>query len=135
MPDETQARVYNEEIAAEHEKGCSIMFSHGFNIHFGQIVAPADTDVLFVAPKSPGHWYVVHMLKASAFLDSSQSNKMLLAMRIAIGMAYAKGIGCTRAGVIETTFKEETETDLVRRASCTLRWRKCVDQSWLRNAG
>ena len=55
MPDETQARVYNEEIAAEPEKGAALMFSHGFNIHFGQIVAPEDTDVFLVAPKSPGH--------------------------------------------------------------------------------
>ncbi|ANY68066.1 ketol-acid reductoisomerase [Paenibacillus algorifonticola] len=112
LPDETQAQVYNEEIAPNLKKGAALMFSHGFNIHFGQIKPSKDTDVFLVAPKSPGH--MVRRTYEEGFgvpgliaieQDASGNAK-------AIGLAYAKGIGCTRAGVIETTFKEETETDL-----------------------
>lgn len=112
MPDETQAKVYNEEIAPNLKKGAALVFSHGFNIHFGQIVPSADTDVFMVAPKSPGH--LVRRVYVEGFgvpgliaiyQDASGKAKDL-------GLAYAKGIGCTRAGVIETTFREETETDL-----------------------
>ncbi|GAV10197.1 ketol-acid reductoisomerase [Paenibacillus sp. chi10] len=112
MPDETQASVYKNEIEPNLKKGAALMFSHGFNVHFGQIVAPKDNDVLLVAPKSPGH--LVRRTYAEGFgvpgliaieQDATGNAK-------AIGLAYAKGIGCTRAGVIETSFKEETETDL-----------------------
>ncbi|WP_341278934.1 ketol-acid reductoisomerase [Paenibacillus sp. FSL H8-0537] len=112
LPDETQAQVYSEEIAPNLKKGAALMFSHGFNIHFGQIKPSKDTDVFLVAPKSPGH--MVRRTYEEGFgvpgliaieQDASGNAK-------AIGLAYAKGIGCTRAGVIETTFKEETETDL-----------------------
>ncbi|TMV50692.1 ketol-acid reductoisomerase [Paenibacillus mesophilus] len=112
MPDETQAKVYNEEIAPNLKKGAALVFSHGFNIHFGQIVPNSDTDVFMVAPKSPGH--LVRRVYVEGFgvpgliaiyQDASGKAKDL-------GLAYAKGIGCTRAGVIETTFREETETDL-----------------------
>lgn len=112
LPDETQAKVYNEEIAPNLKKGAALMFSHGFNIHYGQIVPSKDTDVFLVAPKSPGH--MVRRTYQEGFgvpgliaieQDATGNAK-------AIGLAYAKGIGCTRAGVIETTFKEETETDL-----------------------
>jgi ketol-acid reductoisomerase len=112
MPDETQAKVYNEEIAPNLKKGAALVFSHGFNIHFGQIVPNSDTDVFMVAPKSPGH--LVRRVYVEGFgvpgliaiyQDASGRAKEL-------GLAYAKGIGCTRAGVIETTFREETETDL-----------------------
>lgn len=112
MPDETQAKVYKEEIEPNLKKGAAIMFSHGFNIHFGQIVPPADADVFLVAPKSPGH--LVRRTYAEGFgvpgliaVHQDASGKAY-----DIGLAYAKGIGCTRAGVIETSFKEETETDL-----------------------
>ncbi|MBD8498757.1 ketol-acid reductoisomerase [Paenibacillus sp. SC116] len=112
MPDETQASVYNNDIAPNLKKGAALMFSHGFNVHYGQIVAPKDNDVLLVAPKSPGH--LVRRTYTEGFgvpgliaieQDATGNAK-------AIGLAYAKGIGCTRAGVIETSFKEETETDL-----------------------
>jgi len=112
MPDETQAKVYNEEIAPNLKKGAALLFSHGFNVHFGQIVPSKDTDVLLVAPKSPGH--MVRRTYTEGFgvpgliaieQDATGNAK-------AIGLAYAKGIGCTRAGVIETSFREETETDL-----------------------
>jgi ketol-acid reductoisomerase len=112
MPDETQAKVYKEQIEPNMKNGAALMFSHGFNIHFGQIVPPADVDVLLIAPKSPGH--LVRRTYAEGFgtpgliaifQDATGNAKE-------IGLAYAKGIGCTRAGVIETTFREETETDL-----------------------
>lgn len=67
MPDETQARVYREEIEPNLKKGAALMFSHGFNVHFGQIVAPKDADVLLVAPKSRATWFAARTLKASAF--------------------------------------------------------------------
>jgi ketol-acid reductoisomerase len=112
MPDETQAKVYKEQIEPNLKKGATLLFSHGFNIHFNQIVPPSDIDVLLVAPKSPGH--LVRRTYTEGFgvpaliavhQDASGNAKN-------IGLAYAKGIGCTRAGVIETTFSEETETDL-----------------------
>lgn len=112
LPDETQAKVYNEEIAPHMTAGKALMFSHGFNIHFGQIVPPSDVDVFLVAPKSPGHM-VRRMFQdgvgvpglIAVHQDYSGKAKEM-------GLAYAKGIGCTRAGVFETSFKEETETDL-----------------------
>ncbi|HZG74645.1 MAG TPA: ketol-acid reductoisomerase [Paenibacillus sp.] len=112
MPDETQAKVYNEEIAPHIKSGAALLFSHGFNIHYGQIVPRSDIDVLLVAPKSPGH--LVRRVYVEGFgvpgLIAIHQNATGKAFDI--GMAYARGIGCTRAGVIETSFKEETETDL-----------------------
>lgn len=112
MPDEIQAKVYKEQIEPNLKQGAAIMFSHGFNIHFGQIVPREDMDVFMVAPKSPGHLvrrtYVegfgVPALIAVEKDASGQAKDMAL--------AYAKGIGSTRAGVLETSFREETETDL-----------------------
>ncbi|MDS1030667.1 ketol-acid reductoisomerase [Bacillota bacterium LX-D] len=112
LPDEIQANVYKQEILPNLVEGNALVFSHGFNIHFGQIVPPENIDVFMVAPKSPGH--LVRRMYAqgagvpgllAVFQNYSGKAKE-------IGLAYAKGIGCTRAGVIETTFKEETETDL-----------------------
>ncbi|MDO9573838.1 MAG: ketol-acid reductoisomerase [Candidatus Contubernalis sp.] len=110
--DELQRRVYLESIAPNLEKGNALVFSHGFNIHYGQVVPPEFVDVFMVAPKSPGH-LVRRMYQEgggvpgllAVYQDYSGKARDL-------GLAYAKGIGCTRAGVIETTFKEETETDL-----------------------
>lgn len=112
MPDETQAKVYNEEIEPNLKDGAALVFSHGFNIHFGQIVPSADKDIFMVAPKSPGH--MVRRVYVEGFgvpgLIAVQQDASGKAKDLAL--AYAKGIGCTRAGVIETTFREETETDL-----------------------
>lgn len=112
LPDEKQAEVYQNEILPNLKEGDALVFSHGFNIHFGQIVPPKDVDVFMVAPKSPGH-LVRRMYEEGAGVPG------LLAVyqdytgkAHDMGLAYAKGIGCTRAGVIETTFQEETETDL-----------------------
>ncbi|MCH5584462.1 ketol-acid reductoisomerase [Shimazuella sp. AN120528] len=112
LPDEHQKKVYETQIKDNLEAGNVLMFSHGFNIHFGQIVAPKDVDVILVAPKSPGH--LVRRVYQEGFgvpsliavhQDASGTAKD-------VALAYCKGIGSTRAGVIETTFKEETETDL-----------------------
>jgi len=112
LPDQVQADVYNAVVAPNLKKGAAILFAHGFNIHYGQIVPPADVDVLMVAPKGPGKLvrdlYVagqgVPCLIAIHQDASGQAKKL--------GLAYAAGIGGARAGVIETSFKEETETDL-----------------------
>ncbi|MDA8336768.1 MAG: ketol-acid reductoisomerase [Peptococcaceae bacterium] len=112
VPDEIQARLYREEIAAHLTEGKALMFSHGFNIHFGQITPPAGVDVLMVAPKGPGHM-VRRMYEEGAGVPCLVAVHADATGRAKdIGLAYARGIGGTRAGVFETTFKEETETDL-----------------------
>jgi ketol-acid reductoisomerase len=112
MPDERQAQVYRDEIAPNLKPGAALCFSHGFNIHFAQIVPPADVDVIMVAPKGPGH--LVRRVYTEGFgvpaLIAVHQDKTGKAKEIAL--AYASGVGGTRAGVLETTFREETETDL-----------------------
>ncbi|MBU0568406.1 ketol-acid reductoisomerase [bacterium] len=112
VPDQNQSEVYEKFIAPNLEEGNILGFSHGFNIHFGQIVPPSKIDVIMVAPKGPG------TLVRKAYEDGGGVPNLLAIYQDAsgkakeIGLAYAKGIGGTRAGVIETTFAEETETDL-----------------------
>jgi ketol-acid reductoisomerase len=112
IPDQTQKRVYDEEIAPHLAKGKALLFAHGFNIHFGQVRPPADVDVLLVAPKGPGH------LVRRQFQDGRGIPCLIAVHQDAtgqakgLGLAYARALGGTRAGVLETTFKEETETDL-----------------------
>ena len=110
--DDVQARLYESEVKPFMKKGKTLVFSHGFNIHFGQIVPPEDVDVIMVAPKGPGHLVRSEYEKGAGvpcliaiFNDASGRAKET-------ALAYAKGIGATRAGVIETSFREETETDL-----------------------
>ena len=111
VPDTRQPALY-EEIRAHLTGGKMLMFAHGFNIRFGSIVPPADVDVTMVAPKAPGHRV------REVFRDGAGTPGLLAVHQDATGrakattLAYARGIGCTRAGVIETTFAEETETDL-----------------------
>ncbi|MDR0267381.1 ketol-acid reductoisomerase [Paenibacillus sp.] len=112
MPDETQASVYKNDIEPNLKKGAALMFSHGFNVHFGQIVAPKDADVLLVAPKSPGHMVRRTYVEGFGVPGLIAIEQDATGQAKQIGLAYAKGIGCTRAGVIETSFREETETDL-----------------------
>ncbi len=111
-PDQDGRTVYDSGVAAGLAPGKTLMFAHGFNIHFGEIVPPAGVDVSMVAPKSPGH------LVRSEF-EAGRGVPGLVAVHqdasgeaLANALAYAAGIGCTRAGVIQTTFREETETDL-----------------------
>jgi ketol-acid reductoisomerase len=111
-PDNLHREIYYESIEKGLAQGNMLMFAHGFNIHYGQVIPPADIDVTMIAPKCPGH--ILRQLytegagpPAIVAVHQDTSGK---AMDIAL--AYAKGIGCSRAGVIETTFAEETETDL-----------------------
>ncbi|MCC3143741.1 ketol-acid reductoisomerase [Halanaerobium sp. Z-7514] len=112
IPDIKQASVFKNDIEGNLEDGNTLVFSHGFNIHYDQIVPPKNVDVIMVAPKSPGH------LVRRLYVDGKGVPGLLAvyqdytANAYAIGLAYAKAIGCTHAGVIETSFKEETETDL-----------------------
>ncbi len=112
IPDELQAGVYRQDIAPHMKSGKALMFSHGFNIHFGQINPPQDVDVFMIAPKSPGH-LVRRMYEQGAGVPSLVAiHQDHTGNALNTALAYAKGIGSTRAGVIETTFEEETETDL-----------------------
>jgi ketol-acid reductoisomerase len=111
-PDQTQKQIYDQELAAGLTKGKALFFAHGFNIHYGQIKPPADVDVILIAPKSPGH--MVRRL-----YEKGQGTPALIAVHNdasghakALGLSYAHALGVARAGVLETTFKEETETDL-----------------------
>ncbi|MCX6553172.1 MAG: ketol-acid reductoisomerase [Acidobacteria bacterium] len=111
-PDTKQPAIYTADIAPHLSAGKMLMFGHGFNIRFGTIVPPPDVDVAMIAPKSPGH-------RVREVFQEGAGTPALLAVEQdatgqarAIALSYAKGIGVTRAGVIETTFKEETETDL-----------------------
>ena len=112
VPDEKQAEVYDAEIRDGIAPGNLLMFAHGFSIHFGQIDPGPEVDVGMVAPKSPGH------LVRRQFVDGNGVPGLVAIHQDATGqardlvLAYARGIGCTRAGVIETSFKDETETDL-----------------------
>ncbi|TLS51402.1 ketol-acid reductoisomerase [Paenibacillus antri] len=112
MPDETQAKVYNEEIAPHIKSGATLLFAHGFNVHYGQINPRSDIDVLLVAPKSPGHLVRRVFVEGFGVPGLIAIHQNATGKAFDIGIAYARGIGCTRAGVIETSFKEETETDL-----------------------
>jgi ketol-acid reductoisomerase len=112
IPDERQSQVYRDRIAPNLKAGAALAFAHGFNIHFSQIVPPDNVDVFMVAPKGPGHL-------VRRMYSEGKGVPCLLAVHQdftgnsrEIGLAYARGIGGTRAGVLATTFKEETETDL-----------------------
>ncbi len=112
VPDTYQPKLYHEAIEQQMSKGKMLMFAHGFSIHFGQIVPPADIDVAMIAPKGPGP-LVRQVYTAGGgvpALVAIQQNATGKAKEIAL--AYAKGLGSTKAGVLETTFEEETETDL-----------------------
>jgi len=112
VPDTEQAEVYENDIAPNLVAGNTLMFAHGFNIRYGQIHPPKDVDVSMVAPKAPGHRV------REVFTEGAGTPGLVAVEQDASGnaqadaLAYAKGIGCTRAGVIETSFTEETETDL-----------------------
>ena len=112
LPDEKQAQIYKSEIAPNLEAGNALVFAHGFNIHYGQIVPPADVDVFMCAPKGPGH------MVRRTYTEGSGVPCLIAVYQDATGnardlaLAYANGVGGARAGILETTFKDETETDL-----------------------
>ncbi len=112
VPDQTHKTLYEQSIGPQLKPGKMLMFAHGFNIHFNQIVPPANIDVAMIAPKAPGH------MMREVFMGGQGVPALIAVHQDATGkawqtaLAYAKGIGSTRAGVLETTFREETETDL-----------------------
>lgn len=112
LPDTSQAAVYKESIEPHLKPGDTIMFGHGFNIRFGQIVPPDFVDVSMVAPKAPGHRVRELYVEGTGTPGLVAVHQDASGQAKTFALAYAKGIGCTRAGVIETTFSEETETDL-----------------------
>ncbi len=112
LPDEIQGDVYRARIRDHLRPGNILMCSHGFNIHFGQIEPPAGVDTLLVAPKGPGHLVRSEFVKGGGVPCLIAVGEGASKETFALGLAYAKGIGGTRGGVIETTFAEETETDL-----------------------
>ena len=112
VPDHVQQGVWEEEVAPSLEPGAAVLFAHGLNIHFGRIVPPADHDVIMVAPKAPGH-------RVRELYISGAGTPGLVAVQqdasgraLALALAYGVGIGCGRVGLLETTFAEETESDL-----------------------
>ena len=110
--DNVQAQLYREEVAPHMTKGKTLVFSHGFNIHFGQIVPATHLDVVMIAPKGPGHLVRSEYEKGAGVPSLVAIHQDASGHALETALAYAKGIGATRAGVIHTTFKEETETDL-----------------------
>lgn len=112
LPDEKQGKIYNEEIAPNLEEGNALVFAHGFNIHYSQIVPPSYVDVFMIAPKGPGH------LVRRTYTEGAGVPCLIAIHQDASGkakdyaLAYANGVGGARAGILETTFKDETETDL-----------------------
>jgi ketol-acid reductoisomerase len=110
--DDVQAKLYREAVSPHMKAGKALVFSHGFNIHFGQIIPPKDVDVFMIAPKGPGATVRSQYLEGKGVpaLVAIYQNATGNALKIAL--AYGKGVGASRAGILETTFKEETETDL-----------------------
>jgi ketol-acid reductoisomerase len=112
LPDEVQGDVYTKDILPNLQPGNILMCSHGFNIHFGQVVPPKGVDALLVAPKGPGHLVRSEFVKGGGVPCLIALSEGASETTKKIGLAYAKAIGGTRGGVIETSFREETETDL-----------------------
>ncbi len=112
VPDQHAATVYRESIAPNLTAGKTLFFAHGFNIHFNQIVPPKDVDVVMVAPKGPGHLVRRVYTEGGGVPCLVAVHQDATGKALATALAYAKGIGGARSGVIETTFREETETDL-----------------------
>jgi ketol-acid reductoisomerase len=110
--DHVQAQLYEQDLKPHLGPGKTLLFSHGFNIHYGQIVPDPAVDVVMVAPKGPGHLVRSEYVKGAGVPSLVAIHQDASGQALATALAYAKGIGATRAGVIETTFQEETETDL-----------------------
>ena len=113
VPDHLQSRIYSESIQPHLGRGKTLMFAHGFNIHYQQIAPDPQIDVSMIAPKAPGHRMREIFTRGSGVPGLIAVHQDPSGRAKEMALAYAKGVGCTRAGVLETTFKEETETDLI----------------------
>src|SRR5512135_1539290 len=112
VPDELHRSVWESGVKDGIAAGNLLLFGHGFSIHYGEVVPPPDVDVALVAPKGPGHLVRRQFLEGSGVPGLVAVHQDASGGALQLALAYAKGIGCTRGGVIETTFKDETETDL-----------------------
>ena len=112
LPDERHGQVWNEQIRDGIAPGKTLLFGHGFSVHYGEVEPPPEVDVALVAPKGPGHLVRRQYLEGSGVPGLVAIHQNASGNALELTLAYAKGIGCTRGGVIETTFKDETETDL-----------------------
>ena len=112
IPDHIQGDIYKTQIAPSLRPGSSLMFAHGFSIHYGEVTPSKDINVMMVAPKAPGHRVRELYVEGVGVPGLLAVHQDATGDAQAVGLAYAKGIGCTKAGVIGTTFKDETETDL-----------------------
>ncbi len=112
VPDQTQKALYEKDVLPNLKAGKMLMFAHGFNIHYQQIVPPADVDVTMIAPKGPGHLVRRVYTEGGGVPNLVAVHQNATGKALEFALAYAKGIGGTRSGVLATTFKEETETDL-----------------------
>jgi ketol-acid reductoisomerase len=112
LPDEKHGEVYREQIADGIAPGNMLLFGHGFSVHYGEVEPPPGVDVTLVAPKGPGHLVRRQFTEGSGVPGLVAVHRDESGSALGLALAYAKGIGCTRGGVIETTFKDETETDL-----------------------
>ena len=132
-PDEGQGDLYREHLHDNMKPGAALAFAHGLNVHFNLLDPRSDLDVFMIAPKGPGHTVRSEYQRGGGVpcLVAVAQNPSGNALEIAL--SYASAVGGGRAGVIETTFKEECET--VRRAGCAVRWLGRADQGWLRNPG
>jgi ketol-acid reductoisomerase len=112
VPDPLQPKVFRDAVEPNLKKGMALGFAHGFNIHYSQIVPPASVDVIMIAPKGPGHMVRRVFTEGAGVPGLVAVQQDATGHGLEVALAYAKGIGCTRAGVMETTFRDETETDL-----------------------
>ena len=112
LPDQVQAAVYEQDILPNLKAGKALLFAHGFNIHFGQITPPKDVDVFLIAPKGPGHLVRRTYTEGGGVPCLVAIHQDASGKALNLALAYAKGVGGARSGVIETSFREETETDL-----------------------
>src|SRR3954454_2437171 len=112
VPDERHHDVYEQDIRDSIAEGDTLLFGHGFSVHYREVEPPPGVDVALVAPKGPGHLVRRQFLEGSGVPGLVAVAQDASGRALEVALAYAKGIGCTRGGVIETTFKDETETDL-----------------------
>ena len=121
LPDQSQKKVYDAEIAPYLEAGNTLAFGHGFNIHYKQIVPPQNVNVMMIAPKGPGHLVRRTFEQGTGVPCLIAVHQDYTGITLELALAWAKGIGGTKAGVIETNFKDETETDLFGEQDCVVR--------------